>query len=123
LAALAEAMRTPGFVTYLGRKSCPLGLPLAPAVGEAENAVAALLARHDSGPEARWRQNFVGHLDADVTIVLDTPDVDSKPGDPGHIAADDERRLRIEVRRDQLRSRRRWQFDLRHELVLGVPRP
>ena len=31
LEELAEAMRRPGFVPYLGRKSCPLGLPLAPA--------------------------------------------------------------------------------------------
>jgi CRISPR system Cascade subunit CasD len=28
---------------------------------------------------------------------------------------------RIELRRDQPRSRRRWQFDLRREAILGVP--
>jgi CRISPR system Cascade subunit CasD len=122
LAALAEAMRKPAFVTYLGRKSCPLGLPLAPAIEEAEDAVAALLARHASGPEAEWRQKFSGRQDADVTIVLDETGENSKQGDPGHVAADDKRRLRIEVRRDQLRSRKRWQFDLRQELVLGVAR-
>jgi hypothetical protein len=39
------------------------------------------------------------------------------------MAEDDPRRaqaLRIEIRRDAPRSRRRWQFDLREELVLSV---
>ena len=51
--ALAEAMQRPGFVPYLGRKSCPLGLPLAPRLAEAADPPAALLARHADGPEAR----------------------------------------------------------------------
>jgi CRISPR system Cascade subunit CasD len=127
---LAEAMRRPVFVPYLGRKSCPLGLPLAPAIdARAADAVAALLARHATGPEAilapagrRVRDALAGSPDADLVIVLDAPQADSAPGEPGHVAADDPRRRRIELRRDQPRSRRRWQFDLREELVLGVPR-
>ena len=43
----------PGFVPYLGRKSCPLGLPLAPCIMEAADAPTALLARHSEGPEAK----------------------------------------------------------------------
>jgi CRISPR system Cascade subunit CasD len=123
LAAVAEAMKRPGFVPYLGRKSCPLGLPLAPAIDDqAPDAVAALLSRHDTGPEAPWRDRFADRPVGDLTIVLDAPSSASLPGDPGHVAADDPRRRRVEFRRDQPRSRKRWQFDLRAELVLGVPR-
>ncbi|NVN30050.1 type I-E CRISPR-associated protein Cas5/CasD, partial [Endobacter medicaginis] len=52
LAAIAEAMVRPVFTPCLGRKSCPLGLPLAPRIGEAADPGAALLARHRDGPEA-----------------------------------------------------------------------
>ena len=45
-------MNRPGFVPYLGRKSCPLGLPLAPLIETAADAPAALEARHRTGPEA-----------------------------------------------------------------------
>jgi CRISPR system Cascade subunit CasD len=123
LADLAEAMRRPVFVPYLGRKSCPLGLPLAPAIAREPDAVTALLARHAAGPEAAFRPSFADRQDGDLVIALDTPAPDSAPGDPGHVAADDPRRRRIEMRRDQPRSRRRWQFDLREELVLAAPRP
>jgi CRISPR system Cascade subunit CasD len=115
-------MRQPGFVTYLGRKSCPLGLPLAPNIDEADDAVAALLARHEVGPEHKWRDDFAGPQHGELVIVLDAPNKNALPGDPGYVAPDDQRARRIEIRRDQLRSRKRWQFDLRQELVLGVPR-
>jgi CRISPR system Cascade subunit CasD len=126
LAELVTAMRRPCFVPYLGRKSCPLGLPLAPAIdAQAADAVAALLARHEGGPEAglpALRDRLAGKPEGELTIALDAPAPDSVPGDPGHVAAQDPRRRRIELRRDQPRSRRRWQFDLRAELVLGVER-
>jgi CRISPR system Cascade subunit CasD len=41
LAALAEALRKPRFVLYLGRKSCPPAAPLWPQVLAAESALAA----------------------------------------------------------------------------------
>ncbi len=112
LAKLADAMRRPVFVPYLGRKSCPLGLPLAPEISEAPDAVGALEARHGVGKEAAWRDRFTDRQDGELVVALD----------PEHVADDDPRRRRIEIRRDQPRSRRRWQFDLREELVLGVPR-
>ncbi len=122
-------MQRPVFVPYLGRKSCPLGLPLAPRIDtEAADAPAALLVRHAAGPEAQvrlsnrlLRKTLAGDED-ELVIVLDAPAADVAPGDPGHVAADDPRQRRIELRRDQPRSRRRWQFDLREELVLGVAR-
>lgn len=41
---LAQALRQPRFVLYLGRKCCPPSAPLAPVVAEAESAHAALAA-------------------------------------------------------------------------------
>jgi CRISPR system Cascade subunit CasD len=115
LSALAAAMQRPGFVPYLGRKSCPLGLPLGPCVAEADDAIAALLVRRADGPEATapgltaLRTALPAGAGAPI-IVLDAADV----------APDDPRRQRVELRRDQSRSRRRWQFDLREEAVLRV---
>lgn len=109
LEELAEAMQRPVFTPYLGRKGCPLGLPLAPDVVEAEDAVAALSARHVAGRESAWRDAFVAPRDAAEPVVA--PDAEAAE-------ADDARLLRIEHRRDSPRSRRRWQFDLREEAVL-----
>jgi len=114
LEAIAEAMRRPGFVPYLGRKSCPLGLPLAPALVEADDAAEALTHRHATGPEAAWRDAFVPPRAATETVIA--ADTDAVAGDHPWLQ-------RIEHRRDQPRSRRRWQFDLREELVLRVLPP
>jgi CRISPR system Cascade subunit CasD len=112
-------MRQPGFVTYLGRKSCPLGLPLGPRIEEAADAPAALEARHRTGPEALLKGPG-GHLlrriladpPAETVIVLDADD-----------PAVGARHRRTEFRRDQPLSRRLWQFDLREEAVLGAEQP
>lgn len=119
LTDLQAAMERPAFAPYLGRKSCPLGLPLAPRIDQATDAPSALVARHADGPEARLltggrflRAVLADTANAEPTIVLDDAD-----------AAGDGRRIRVEMRRDQVRSRRRWQFDLRAEAVLrGVLR-
>jgi len=117
--ALAEAMERPGFVPYLGRKSCPLGLPLAPCITEAADPPTALLARHTEGPEAklehpkgRTLRGVLADAPGEAITVLDA---DAGRNDP--------RLRRIELRRDQPRSRRRWQFDLREEAVLGATVP
>lgn len=44
LGELAQALRQPRFVLYLGRKCCPPAAPLAPVVADAESAHAALAA-------------------------------------------------------------------------------
>lgn len=41
LDALADALRTPRFIPYLGRKSCPPGAPFSPQVIDATNALDA----------------------------------------------------------------------------------
>lgn len=114
LEVIAEAMRRPGFVPYLGRKSCPLGLPLAPMLVEANDTAEALTRRHADGPEAAWRDAFVPPREAAETVIA---------ADAEAFASDDPRQLLTEFRRDQPRSRRRWQFDLREETVLRVAPP
>ena len=60
LPELADALRRPAFVLYLGRKSCPLAAPLDPRIVEASDPVAALrglapphwLPRFNPGPVA-----------------------------------------------------------------------
>ena len=113
LEALAEAMRAPRFVPYLGRKSCPLGLPLAPEIVEAGDPVAPLLARREAGPERRFGlRPVLADAPDHLLVALDHADAEkvTTPHTP----------LRTEFRRDQPRSRRRWQFDLREEAVLAV---
>lgn len=112
LEALAEAMAEPVFTPYLGRKSCPLGLPLGPLVHDADGPAAALMHRHRTGPEVPLRDLF-RLQPGEPMIARDVWD-----DDPADSAAT----RRTEFRRDQPRSRRRpWQFDLRREIIEGVP--
>lgn len=112
LPAIAEAMRAPAFVPYLGRKSCPLGLPLAPALDDAPDPGAALAQRHRNGPEGAFRDRFAAGM-GEAVVARDEWDGDADPA----LAR------RTEFRRDQPRSRRLWQFDLRREVIEGLPAP
>jgi CRISPR system Cascade subunit CasD len=49
---LASSLERPVFTLYLGRKSCPLALPLQPRIVEAESVLAAL-ANRDAGFEVK----------------------------------------------------------------------
>lgn len=109
LSQIAEAMRNPGFVPYLGRKSCPLGLPLAPLLDDAPDPGVALARRHQSGPETRFR-----HLAERSSTAFIARDEWNGSFDPALVR-------RREYRRDQPRSRRQWQFDLRPEVIEALP--
>lgn len=121
LAELAEAMRQPVFVPYLGRKSCALGLPLAPEITEAADAAEVLQRRHAEGAEARLRLGERGPALREA--LADQPGALLLATDPGGVAADHPGQLRTERRRDQPRSRWRWQFDVREELVVRLAAP
>jgi CRISPR system Cascade subunit CasD len=102
---LADALRAPHYTLYVGRKSCPLGLPLDPMVLEAADPAAALAVRANAAkpPEQQLRRVLharpgVVAIDADAATGLDV--------------------ARIERRRDQPVSRQRWQFALRDEAIL-----
>ena len=107
LERLKDALRAPVYTLYLGRKSCPFGLPLDPDLFEASDPVAALSAR---AAAARAPEQTVRHH------------LRAKPG-PVALDADAAEALRLDVarvehRRDLVASRRRWQFGLRDEAVL-----
>jgi len=100
LADLARALARPVFVPYLGRKSCPLDLPLEPQVVVAANPV-----------EAMSRAVFQG--DGLLAPLLDrakgTATVQWEGVWPGLTPAQSVRR------RDRVTSRSRWQFAEREE--------
>ena len=110
--AIEEAMRRPRFTLYLGRKSCPLGLPLAPRVISAADPAAALANRRRTGPERKLRaicgERFLPKADSAV-VTLDASDA-AAFGWHG----------RREWRRDAVASRKRWQFSLREEAIVPL---
>ncbi len=105
LDVLAGALRRPVYTLYVGRKSCPLGLPLDPVLLDAADPPAALAARANAARQPEQDLRRVLRADAGVVAI----DAD---------AAADLDVARIERRRDQPVSRRRWQFALREEAIL-----
>jgi CRISPR system Cascade subunit CasD len=105
LDALAEAMEHPRFQPYFGRVSCPLSGRLNPIIVESTDPVSALAWRagNDSGLRIMGRTPLTHPV-----VTLDAADA---------------RQFgltyqRVEMRRDALANRARWQFNLREEAVL-----
>ena len=110
LGEIAESLRHPRFVLYLGRKSAPLGLPLNPTIVEAETFMDAFESRQSNDDE----QRVLRHVSAEGrSLGVIACDHDA-PGAPvtGH----------IDRRRDSVASRVRWQFEERLERVLTPER-
>ncbi|MEA3278664.1 MAG: type I-E CRISPR-associated protein Cas5/CasD [Pseudomonadota bacterium] len=117
LAELRNKLLEPGFVLYLGRKSCPPALPLDPSIVSSASIEDAL-ARLSFGNAARqiWSANqqaaewISKRMDeANPLLLWD---------------ADAETRLSAEqtvTRRDAPASRRRWQFTVREERRAHLP--
>ena len=106
--AIADALRKPRFVLYLGRKSAPLGLPLNPAIVDTDTFTRAFAARQRTGEEeAVLKRIHMGSaLQAPIACDYDAPVTST------HIR-------RIERRRDVVISRGRWQFADRLEYVIN----
>lgn len=99
LSQLAQALRTPVFPLYLGRKSCPLALPLAP------HMLCGSLAEV-------WRQvDNMPLLNDPALEFINQPD-GSCYWEPGEDVAESDAMMAVE-RGDQPTSRRRWQFTTR----------
>jgi CRISPR system Cascade subunit CasD len=99
LEQLARALAEPCFVPYLGRKSCPLALPVQAQVIQAESIRLAL--EKTSFSSGEWIGTFSG---AERKALY--WDKDGNAGlDPQHDF----------TARDAVISRKRWQFDVRHE--------
>ena len=117
LEALAETLRTPRFVLYLGRKSCPPAAPLAPRVLDAASAQEAL---------AAYRQASLEGLQA----LADKTRLPLEPlteivrlvwGDGVNAGADPDLSV---ARKDRVIRRKSWQFGDRteHSKLLQEPR-
>jgi CRISPR system Cascade subunit CasD len=115
LTRLAGALERPVFTLYLGRKSCPLALPLSPRVVEAENVLAAL---HGAPAAAvavpgAWRETLLAaHLPGSTLGIF-------WEGDPGLGAETAQSRT---VRRDDPVSSVRRVFRTRTEDFQAVGR-
>jgi len=102
LKKLAEKLAAPDFVLYLGRKSCPLALPLD---------------AHLVNKTAGWNDAF-DHADFKPLDSLGITFAKRKDGTPIRIrygeTSEGDHLLQVS-RRDQPLSRTRWQFDTRTE--------
>lgn len=111
LDVLAEALRKPRFVLYLGRKACPPAAPLNPQVLATDTACAAFYAYRELLNAAREK-----HRDRKGRLPLE--DV----GEPSRIIwgegvnAGQEPDLTV-LRKDRLIRRNGWQFGDRYENV------
>lgn len=100
LTDLASALSRPGYVPYLGRKSCPVDLPLEPQIVEAGDPVAAMAA-------ATFQSDLVL---ADVIAAGKGRGTVRWEGSWPGLTPDQTSR-----RRDRVLSRARWQFTERLE--------
>lgn len=90
LEQIAQALERPAFVLYLGRKSCPPSMPLAPKIVDADSLRTALEKvppRTDGDKDVYWEDSCPSGLEVDMVFE----------------------------RRDAPISKRRWQFGDRLE--------
>jgi CRISPR system Cascade subunit CasD len=99
LDALADALRRPHFVLYLGRKSCPPAAPLHPLIVEAESALVAL-------------EEYRGKLEPTDKIIRLIWGDGVEAGVSADLSA---------LRKDRLIRRQGWQFGDRNEHVALLP--
>jgi len=112
LPALAQALRRPRFALYLGRKSCPLMLPLDPRVVEAPDAVAAIGAIRPADALWPFADKAGGWTRPAQEVSLD-------PDDPA-ARVDGARETQ---RRDLSRHHPGWFFEPRREVTVPLPVP
>lgn len=112
LERLEQALLEPIFPIYLGRKACPPALPLQPRIIEAANVLEAFRSAAFEVPSIWLKDVVPGDIPA-----LDQPPYPLcwEEGMDSGIAP-----LKTASRRDQPRTRRRWQFDERieHQAIL-----
>ena len=104
---LAEELCTPSFLLYLGRKSCPLSLPLHPQVIEAKTLRAAF----QQTPLDTFTRSLFDDRTADIRFYWE--------GENNEGFSDSQLLDKIE-RRDQPVSRTRWQFARRTERMAST---
>lgn len=117
LDALAEALRTPRFVLYLGRKSCPPAAPLAPRVLDAASAQEALEAYRQASLERLQTVAVKTRLPLEPLTEI----VRLMWGDGVQAGAEPDLSV---ARKDRVIRRKSWQFGDRteHSKLLQEPR-
>jgi CRISPR system Cascade subunit CasD len=106
---MAEALRKPRLPLYLGRKSCPLALPLLPHCVTAADFEAALM-DYDAAQSAEQRA-LVAKVRSALGPAGQAPDLYWETG----MSVSDRTPLHTTPRHDLPLSRRRWQFCPRDE--------
>lgn len=114
LMLLAKALKTPKFVLYLGRKSCPIGVPLHPCILSADTISAALL-DYQQKLSALWQQTFPSYSASNGPAVQKIVWGDDFGSDD--LAAVGVRSDMNIVRKDHVITRQGWQFADRHEHI------
>jgi CRISPR system Cascade subunit CasD len=106
LEQLAQALAKPRFTLYLGRKSCPVALPLAPHIVQSDDL-------RNAFDQATFPD---GELLSVLPLAKERIFV-WEEGRPGGMEA-----LHVNPRRDEPTSRKRWQFGERDEFYRSEPR-
>jgi CRISPR system Cascade subunit CasD len=114
LPVLRDALLSPCFPLFVGRKAHPLMLPCAPRIVEAENVMAAFT-KYDAHPDhagivAFKEKRFGIHAKGQRTIYTDIKG-----------APENRKPERVEQRRDVPENRSKWRFGLRQEAVFALP--
>ncbi len=108
---MQAAFLSPRFVLFLGRKSCPLSLPLVPRIVRAQDMLEALQQAHASLTEQQRRfMQKASVRDAGTPYAAIPADMTTRRNMPG----------RLELRVDHPLDRRRWHFAARHELRIPL---
>lgn len=114
LAQLAEALKKPKFVLYLGRKSCPVAVPLHPRVINAATINAAF-ADYQKQLADLWQQQLPKHAEPNNLAVQKIAWGDDFGADDLSVVGV-KRDLSI-TRKDQVITRQGWQFADRSEHI------
>lgn len=103
LEELRQALLKPSFAPYIGRKACPLMLPMRPLILDANNLRDAFVQRDEMPEELNRFLKDYGLSTNPHSLACDA--YDGATGD------------RRERRRDEILDRSRWQFGLRDEII------
>lgn len=114
LAQLAEALKKPKFVLYLGRKSCPIAVPLHPRVISAET-ISTAFSDYQQQLADLWQQQLPKHIEPNNLAVQKIAWGDNFGADDLSIMGV-KRDLSI-TRKDQVITRQGWQFADRSEHI------
>ncbi|MBT9549140.1 MAG: type I-E CRISPR-associated protein Cas5/CasD [Candidatus Sericytochromatia bacterium] len=102
LKQVQEALLKPVFTLYLGRKSCPIGLPLNPTLGSFTNLKSAL----ESISPSSLIDSLLGYTNNSKTLIYWEKDTEISSGLDAQFEL---------TRYDRLLNRNRWQFGNRVE--------